>query len=495
MNLYSHFYFNKTPSAPCVELEDGVVYTYQQVHERVRSWSAFFHYLGLKKQDRVMAVIEKSLDALCVYLAAISQALIFVPLNPRFQDNELAYFIADAKPALIFCGEEKKASIERAVGQSDTHIETIEVDGQGSAQMQLTHLQRAFDIENVAPNDIACILYTSGTTGQPKGAMLSHHNLYANANALRACWGVSDQDVLLHMLPIFHCHGLFFACNTVLLSGGKIILLPTFTTQFACHFLPKATVMMGVPTYYTRLLQEKAFDRELVKNMRLFISGSAPLLEKTFYEFEKRTGHTILERYGMTETGINVSNPLQGNRQPGFVGQPLSNVALRIVDENNQPVPLNEPGHIQIHSDNVFIGYWQKPHQTKESFTADGYFKTGDIGLHDSNGNIAIVGRAKDMIISGGMNVYPKEIESVIDALESVKESAVIGLPDADFGERVVAVVVLHDNQKQDEKGIIDHVKKQCANYKVPKQIWFVDALPRNAMGKVLKNECRIERM
>ncbi|MEJ2061497.1 MAG: AMP-binding protein, partial [Gammaproteobacteria bacterium] len=331
-----------------------------------------------------------------------------------------------------------------------------------------------------------------GTTGKPKGAMITHANLAANGEALKTAWGFTEQDVLLHALPIFHIHGLFVACHCVLLSGARMIFLPRFDAREVMSLLPQSTVFMGVPTYYTRLLAEAGFDTGVCRNMRLFTSGSAPLLTQTFDEFRTRTGHTILERYGMTETGMNTSNPLDGERRAGTVGFPLPGVTARVVDAEGREVPAGETGQLQVKGGNVFKGYWQMPDKTAEEFTADGYFKTGDLACVDADGYFSIVGRDKDMVISGGYNVYPKEIEQLIDQLDGVVESAVIGVPHPDFGEGVTAVLVCRSgSDRPDEASVIRHLKTALANYKVPKRVFFVDELPRNTMGKVQKNVLR----
>ena len=335
------------------------------------------------------------------------------------------------------------------------------------------------------------MLYSSGTTGQPKGIELSHENISSNAKALKEAWGFNASDSLLHALPIYHVHGLFIALGCVLLSGSKILWLESFNTDQVIKLLPKSTVMMGVPTYYTRLLEESKFDKSLTENIRLFVSGSAPLLEETFKQFRERTGHSILERYGMTETNVICSNPLNGERKPGSVGLPLSNQELRIVDDDGNDVESDVIGNIQIRGQNVFKGYRNLPEKTIEDFSSDGYFNTGDKGYIDSEGYLVIVGRNKDMIISGGLNVYPKEVETLIDELEGVKESAVIGLKDRDLGEKVVAIVIKEENSVLSEDKIIDTLKKDLAGFKVPKNIIFEIELPRNAMGKVQKNILR----
>ncbi|MDH5395736.1 MAG: AMP-binding protein, partial [Gammaproteobacteria bacterium] len=363
-------------------------------------------------------------------------------------------------------------------------------------QGSLISLSKNFspEFETVAcdNNDLAVILYTSGTTGRPKGAMITHQNLAANALSLQQAWDWQQSDVLLHALPIFHIHGLFIACHNVLMGGSKMLFVPKFDSKTVMQLLPKATVLMGVPTFYTRLLSEPDFNQDSCHNIRLFISGSAPLLEQTFNDFKQRTGHTILERYGMTETGMNTSNPLHGERIAGTVGFPLSGVEVRIVDENQQPVKGEDVGMLQVKGANVFIGYWRMPEKTAEEFTPENFFITGDIAKYNKQGYISIVGRNKDMVITGGYNVYPKEVELLIDEIKGIKETAIIGLPHNDFGEAVTAVIVPQDiNNPPDSGEILKQVKVQLANYKIPKKIIFVEELPRNTMGKVQKNVLR----
>ncbi len=349
-----------------------------------------------------------------------------------------------------------------------------------------------FETVPMNESDLAAILYTSGTTGRSKGAMLSHKNLASNVRVLHAYWGFKPDDVLLHTLPIFHIHGLFVASNLNVYNGGKMFFMKKFDSSQVIDYIEKSTLFMSVPTYYVRLLTEQKFDKHLCRNMRLFVSGSAPLLKETFDSFQQKTGHTILERYGMSETGMNTSNPLNGERIGGTVGLALPGTSLRIADENNSALPAGEIGGIQVKGDNVFTGYWRMPEKTREEFTDDGYFKTGDVGKLDEQGYVSIVGRSKDLVISGGYNVYPKEIEELIDAIPGVIESAVIGVPHPDFGEAVTAVVVKKkDANELTDAAIIQKLKTEIANYKVPKKVFFVDDLPRNAMGKVQKNVLR----
>ena len=442
---------------------------------------------GVQPGDRVMVQVPKSAQAIALYLAAVRAGAVFLPLNTAYTRAEVEYFLDDAEPALFVCGG------ERAGDYDDTAVRRFTLDADGGGSLMPAAAVQAAEFANVerAPEDLGAILYTSGTTGLSKGAMLSHDNLLSNALVLVDYWHFDADDVLLHALPIFHTHGLFVATNVILICGGSMIFLPRFDVDAMIEQLPRATTLMGVPTFYTRLLADDRFTRELVAHMRLFVSGSAPLLEQTFEEFRERTGHTILERYGMTETGMNTSNPLSGERKPGTVGPPLPGVQLRIVDEEDVPLARGAVGHIQLKGPNVFRGYWRMPEKTAEDFTTDGWFRSGDLGRIDDGGYVAIVGRHKDLVISGGYNVYPKEVELRVDEVEGVKESAVIGLPHPDFGEAVAAVVVCEAGRAVSEADVIGFLRDELANYKVPKRVLFVDELPRNAMGKVQKNLLR----
>ncbi|MFQ5983809.1 MAG: AMP-binding protein, partial [Woeseiaceae bacterium] len=431
---------------------------------------------------------EKSPEALSVYLASLRAGFVFHPLNTAFQAKELEYFLGDAEPAVVICDPAKEATI-RELAQA--HVVTLDADGQGSLIAASASASEGFATVPSSGDDLAALLYSSGTTGISKGIMLTHGNLLSNTEALVSAWGFTEDDRLLHALPIFHVHGLFVAIGCVLLSGASMRWLAAYDAGQVIGFLPECTVMMGVPTYYTRLLGSKDFNAKKCKTIRVFISGSAPLSEETFVEFEARTGHRILERYGMTETNMNTSNPLIGVRKPGTVGPPLPGVEARITNDNGDPLPANEIGNLQVRGPNVFIGYWKMPDKTSEDFTEDGYFNTGDQGRIDHEGYVSIVGRARDMVITGGLNVYPKEVERFIDDLPGVKESAVIGVPLADFGEGVVAVVVPEDGAIIAEDDVIQAAKQCLANYKVPKRVVLVDELPRNTMAKVQKNALR----
>lgn len=419
--------------------------------------------------DRVVVQVDKSMGAVALYLGCLRTGAIFVPLNTAYTAAEVDYFIDDAEPRLF--------------------VSVADMDGpEAPFWAEALALDPEHDIAASAADEIAAIVYTSGTTGRSKGAMLSHGNLLSNARTLLEIWGFRPDDILIHALPIFHVHGLFVALHTMFLNGSKTIFLQKFDTGQMVGLLPQATILMGVPTFYTRLLADPAFGRDAVANMRLFISGSAPLLAETHKAFEARTGMRILERYGMTEAGMITSNPLDGGRIAGTVGMPLPGVELRIAGEDGEPVAPSQPGVIEIRGPNVFKGYWRNPEKTAEDIRPDGWFITGDVATQDAEGRVTIVGRAKDLIISGGYNIYPKEIEEVIDAVPGVIESAVIGVPHADFGEGVVAVIV---GDAALEPSVAAAVAANLARFKHPRQFAFVSELPRNAMGKVQKAELR----
>jgi len=490
-NLYS--YFKMQSDNILLHLDDVNKLSYKEVDSKVSRYCNLFKSINLEKGDRVAVQTEKCIDALYVYLACIKSGYIYIPLNPAFKAHELEYFIKDATPSLFICSPDKFKTLNDIADRLDfsLQIETLSQNNKESLQEKATTYSRTFNTISVEPNDIACILYTSGTTGDPKGAMLTHKNLLTNACDLVATWHFTSDDVLLHMLPIFHCHGLFFACHTTLLSGAGMFFRPKLDIDDAIKLLPKSSVFMGVPTYYTRLLSHPNFNSEITKSMRLFISGSAPLLEKTFNAFYESVGKKILERYGMTETGIIASNPFDGERLSGTVGLPIGLNQVRITDETGNVLENNNIGIVEIRGDNVFCGYWKNESKTQSSFTKDGYFKTGDIGVFNNAHYLQIVGREKDMIITGGMNVYPKELEQFLDQQDGVIESAIIGLSHEDYGEAVTAVLACKKNIKIDIDNLNHILKENFANYKQPKAFIFVDMLPKNAMGKVQKNVLR----
>lgn len=476
-------------------------WTYAELHDAVGQMANWLAGLQLPEGARVAAQVEKSPQALFLYLATVRAGYTYLPLNTAYRQSEMAYFLDNAEPAVVVCDPGNLDWVQALA--VDSHVVTLDAQGQGSLMAQVQGWPAAFQDAVTEDHELAAILYTSGTTGRSKGAMLTQRNLIANAQTLDEYWGWSSADTLLHMLPIFHIHGLFVACHGALMAGARMIWLPKLDVNAALRHLPQSTVMMGVPTYYVRLLADPRFDRTVAANMRLFVSGSAPLLLETFESFQARIGQPILERYGMSETGMLTSNPYlasEGSRIGSTVGKPLPGVSVRVVDDQGQACGVGSIGHVQVKGPNVFAGYWRMPEKTREEFTADGWFKTGDLGrwggqtpqgLDIPEGYLSIVGRSKDLIISGGYNVYPKEIESVIDDMPGVLESAVIGVPHPDFGEAVVAVIVPAAASELDIDAMIATLKTQLANYKVPKQIHVVPELPRNTMGKVQKNVLR----
>lgn len=493
-NLYRQFQacFPADPSTLLLETDTGRKYSYADAERESARLANCLASLGARVGDRVTVQVEKSPEALWLYLACLRAGLVYHPLNTAYKSSELEYFLGNAEPSVVIC---TAGSLELfrdlASGAGVEHLLTLEADGSGSLPEAAVACPETFETVTSQADDLAALLYSSGTTGRPKGIMLSHRNLGSNGRTLVDIWGFTPDDVLLHALPIFHVHGLFVATSCVLLSGASMRWLDKFDAGAVVAALPECTVMMGVPTYYTRLLAEPGFDRDVCSNMRLFISGSAPLLAETFEDFERRTGHAILERYGMTETNMNSSNPLNGERRPGTVGPPLPGVELRVVDDHGAVVPAGETGNLQVRGPNVFQGYWRMPEKTREDFTDDGFFNTGDKASISDDGYVSIVGRSKDMIICGGLNVYPKEIEEILDGLNGVVETAVIGVPHADFGEAVVAVLVPAPGTVLEESAVIAFSRANMANFKVPKRVFMVDELPRNAMGKVQKNLLR----
>ncbi len=471
---------------------DGVTTSYGDfLNEAARIANALLS-LGVKPGDRIVVQAEKSLAALALYAACMQAGAVYLPLNTAYTPSEVAYFVQDAEPALIVCDPGAAGALKEIAAKAGARLETIAANGAGSLIERAVVMPDAFDTVPRGPNDTAAILYTSGTTGRSKGAILSHENLLSNALALRHIWHFSSTDVLLHALPIFHVHGLFVATNVCLAAGASMIFLPKFDAGEMIQLLPQATTMMGVPTFYTRLLARSDFTKDTARSIRLFISGSAPLLLQTFTEFEERTGKRILERYGMTETGMITSNPYEGERRAGAVGLPLPGVSVRIADpETGAVLAQGETGVIEVSGPNVLSGYWKKPELHKTEFRVDGFFITGDLGTIDAEGYVSIVGRAKDIIISGGLNVHPKEIETLIDGIEGVVESAVFGIPHPDFGEAVAASIVVAKGSTLDAETIKTALKVKLANFKQPKAIFIIDDLPRNTMSKVQKNSLR----
>ncbi len=489
-NLYAllESHFPDDSGQPCLIVPGGRVIDYDQLAADSARMANVLVEAGCRPGDRIAVQVDKPWQVVPLYLGALRAGLVYLPLNSAYQRSELDYFFGDATPRVVVCSPERLGVVE-TIARGATVL-TLDSGG-GELWDRAQRAGETFDAVQRAPDDLAAILYTSGTTGRSKGAMLTHRNLASNALALVGAWGFTRGDVLLHALPVYHVHGLFVALHCALLSGSRVLWLPKFDAKEVLRLLPRASVMMGVPTFYSRLLGEPGLDPIVCSNIRAFIAGSAPLLPETFRDFEERTGHRVLERYGMTETGMNASNPLQGERKPGCVGPPLPGIAIRVVDADGSACAPGENGEIEVSGPNVTPGYWNQPDKTAEAFTADGWFRTGDLGCFDDDGYLAIAGRAKDLIISGGLNIYPKEIEERIDALPGVDESAVIGVPDADFGEAVVAIVVAHPGHALDEARIIAALKGEIARFKVPKRVFFTTALPRNAMGKVQKSALR----
>ena len=480
------------PDSALMETDDGRSISYGDMLAKSAQLAHALLQAGVEPGDRVAVQVEKSPEAMLLYLASVRAGAVFLPLNTAYTLPELDYFFRDAEPRLVVCDPDRLSGIEPIAISVGATTLTLGRDGRGSLTYQASRLPSDFHDVARGSDDLAAILYTSGTTGRSKGAMLSHENLASNARVLVDCWRFSADDVLIHALPIFHTHGLFVATNVVLMAGAKMLFETKFDPARILSLLPDATVLMGVPTFYVRLLQQDRLSQDAAKGMRLFISGSAPLLAETHKEWRERTGHAILERYGMTETNMNTSNPYDGERRAGTVGFPLPGVSLRVTDpEHGKPLAQGEIGMIEVKGPNVFAGYWRMPEKTKAEFRGDGFFITGDLGLIDADGYIQIVGRGKDLIISGGFNVYPKEIESEIDALEGVGESAVIGVAHPDFGEGVTAVVVRKPGSAISTADIAVAIDGRLAKYKHPKQVIFVDELPRNTMGKVQKNLLR----
>ena len=478
-----------------IETDNGLTYTWRDLERGTAMMANLLVSLDLPEGSRVAVQTEKSVEALMLYLATLRAGFVYLPLNTAYQQSELEYFIGNAEPAVVVCTGKNFGWVSKLAFKAGTRsVFTLNDDRTGSLLERAAAMSDQHEPAVRAADDLAAILYTSGTTGRSKGAMLTHGNLLSNALTLKDHWDWQPGDVLIHALPIFHVHGLFVASHGALLNGSKMIWLARFDPRVVIEHLPRATVFMGVPTLYVRLLGEAGFTKEACAGMRLFISGSAPLLLETFNEFRERTGHTILERYGMSETVMLTSNPCRasdGERVGGTVGRPLPGVKVRVVDDQGQACAVGEIGGVEVSGPNVFKGYWRMPEKTREEFTADGWFKTGDVGRFDDRGYLTIVGRSKDLIISGGYNVYPAEVEGYINEMAGVAESAVVGVPHPDFGEAVIAVVVPKPGARLDDAAILAALKGRIANFKVPKRVFVEADLPRNAMGKVQKNLLR----
>jgi malonyl-CoA/methylmalonyl-CoA synthetase len=497
-HLFAHFqhHFPDDLNSPLLVTADDREVSYAQADEASSRVATCLLSMGAAAGDRITVQVEKSVENLFLYLGCLRAGLVYHPLNTAYTASELEYFLNDAEPTIIVCDSNSVTIIESVIPDIGLKaLLTLNADGTGSL---MEHAKNAIENTNIAyrsGDDMAALLYSSGTTGRPKGIMLSHNNLRKNAEVLVDTWGFSSSDRLLHMLPIYHVHGLFVGLSCVLMSGASMSWHTSYNDAVAITAMSECTVMMGVPTYYTRLLNNSRFSEKCCANMRLFISGSAPLLNETFNEFEARCGHMILERYGMSETNMNTSNPLHGDRRAGTVGPALAGVSVRVVDDHGQDTAVGDIGNLQVKGPNVFSGYWRMPEKTAEDFTLDGFFNTGDKACIDGDGYVSIVGRSKDLIICGGLNVYPKEVEFVVDDIPGIKESAIIGGAHADFGEVVIAILVIESDINHDkssiEKDVIAHCKTRLANFKIPKKVEIVDALPRNAMGKVQKNLLR----
>lgn len=479
-------------STPFLHLLDGTSLTHDSFLKMAAQIANVMRDLGVEPGDRVAMQVEKSPQSLALYAACAQAGLVFLPLNTAYTVAELSYFIENSGAALIVCDGANMLEMVALGAKLGAKVETLNADGSGTLMAQASEFPDSFETVARDGDDLAAFLYTSGTTGRSKGAMLTQNNLLSNAKTLVAEWRFTSEDVLLHALPIFHTHGLFVATNVMLMAGGSMVFMPKFDLEEVITHLPTVTCLMGVPTFYTRLLKDARFTRDLTLHMRLFVSGSAPLLAETHVQFEERTGHRILERYGMTETNMNTSNPYTGERRAGTVGFPLPGVQLKITNaESGASVPDGEVGQIEVRGPNVFTGYWKMPEKTAAELREDGFFITGDLGKIDSDGYVHIVGRNKDLVISGGYNIYPKEVEMVLDEQVGVVESAVIGVPHPDFGETVVGVLVADPARRPDVDHVMAAVRQSLARFKHPQRLVVVDALPRNTMGKVQKNLLR----
>ena len=491
--------------ATAVETDDGLRYSWRDLDRATAMVANLLQSLDIPKSKdgvppRVAVQVEKSVEAMILYLATLRAGFVFLPLNTAYQSGEIEYFVGNAEPAVVVCSSKNFPWVSQIAFKAGTrHVFTLDDKRSGSLLERAAHCSDQQKPVERRANDLAAILYTSGTTGRSKGAMLSHGNLLSNAVMLKDYWGWQPGDVLIHALPIFHVHGLFVAIHGALLNGSKMLWHGKFDPKRVIADMPRATVFMGVPTLYVRMLAEAALTKAQAAHMRLFISGSAPLLIETFNAWRERTGHTILERYGMSETIMLTSNPYraddryrgQDERRGGTVGFPLPGVQVRVQGDDGQALAVGEIGGVQVAGPNVFAGYWRMPEKTKEEFTADGFFKTGDVGKQDERGYVTIVGRSKDLIISGGYNVYPAEIEGYLNDMPGVAESALVGVPHPDFGEVGVAVVIPQPGAQLDGDALIAALKSQLANFKIPKQCVVVPELPRNTMGKVQKNLLR----
>jgi malonyl-CoA/methylmalonyl-CoA synthetase len=501
-NLYAALRANfpKDLDTTAIETDNGLFYSWRDLERGSAMMANLLLSLDLPAGARVAVQVEKSVEACMLYLATLRAGLVFLPLNTAYMSAEIEYFVGNAEPSVVVCSSKNFGWVSKIAFKAGTqNVFTLDDDRTGSLLDRAALASDAYVVAQSDADDLAAILYTSGTTGRSKGAMLSHGNMLSNAQTLKSYWGWKQGDVLIHALPIFHVHGLFVAIHGALLNGSKMIWLSKFDPKLVLQKMAEATVFMGVPTLYVRLLSEPGLTPAACKNMRLFVAGSAPLLKETFDDWKTRTGHTILERYGMSETAMLTSNPYkadsryanQSERRAATVGFPLPDVTLRVCGELDKVLPVGEIGGLQVKGPNIFQGYWRMPEKTAEEFSKDGFFRTGDVGKIDERGYVHIVGRSKDLIISGGYNVYPAEIEGYINDMAGVVESALIGVPHPDFGEVGVAVVIAKPNAKLDDDAILVALKSSLANFKIPKRCFVVSELPRNTMGKVQKNLLR----
>ena len=491
--LYDNLISKNSKRNTCFLEQNGkAAVSFCQFSERTNQFANLLVKYGLQPGDRVAVQAAKTIEIVILYAATIQAGGVFLSLNTDYKKDEVTYFLKDAEPRIFVCDPYKVEDLKNVASQVGSKILTADAHGKGSLLSEASLMSKKFNTVHRKPDDLAALLYTSGTTGRSKGAMLTQNNLLSNAKTLKKLWQVTKSDILIHALPIFHTHGLFVALNTAMLAGAKVNFIPKFDIDEIIERLHASTLLMGVPTFYTRLLADYRLTEKLTKNMRLFISGSAPLLSETHEEFTKRTGHHILERYGMTETNMITSNPYHGERRPGTVGKPLADVQMKITDpETGKEMVEGKIGMIEVRGPNVFKGYWNMPDKTALELRETGYFITGDLGKLSSDGYLSIVGREKDLIISGGYNVYPKEVEDILNALNQIDETAVFGIPDSDLGERVVAAVILENNKNFNQSKTEVFVNEKLARYKQPKEYFVLDSLPRNSMGKVQKNELR----
>ncbi len=494
-HFYDHLFAPHAANGSCfLKRDDAPSLSYAEFVEMAARIAHVLRDNGIEPGDRIVVQAPKTVEMVALYAATIQAGGVFLPLNTGYKRDEVEYFVTDAKPRILVCDPSAVVALSDIAATVGATVLTLDAGGKGSLTDGLADQARTFETVSRGPDDLAALLYTSGTTGRSKGAMLTHQNLLSNAQALTDLWKITKADTLIHALPIFHTHGLFVALNTSLCAGACVHFMASFSVDAILEALPHSTMLMGVPTFYTRLLADDRLTRGLAANMRLFVSGSAPLLADTHVEFTTRTGHHILERYGMTETNMNTSNPFDGERRPGTVGKPLSSVELRLTNsETGDIVEDGEIGMIEVRGPNVFKGYWQMPEKTAEELRENGFFITGDLGQISADGYLSIVGRSKDLIITGGYNVYPKEIEDVLNDISSIEESAVFGIPDADFGEAIIAALVVEPGAAADLEEIAGAVTTKLARFKHPRRYEIIDALPRNAMGKVQKNVLREE--